>query len=1020
MISRFWKKAEFLASCASLLFFCAGALAAQSPTASIRGQVTDPSGAAVTEATVLLTTPSGGSMDTVSNKEGFYEFKDLAPGNYEIKAVAKGFALFDKTGIALAADQSLRFNIPLALQEQQEKVFVNDTTTQVDVSPTNNANTIVLQGKDLDALSDDPDELESELQALAGPSAGPNGGQIYIDGFTAGQLPPKASIREIRINQNPFSSEYDRLGYGRVEIFTKPGTDKLHGQFMISGNDSAFNARNPFEILPANTPAPGYHSEQFSGNIGGAINKKASFFFNIEQRDIEGLNIVSSTVICGDPKLLIPCSSSQAPFSIIPYSAAVANPQTRTNLSPRIDYQLTPTNTLTARYQYFRESESNDGVGQFNLAEVGTNYLSAEHTLQVTDTQTINSSTINEIRFQYVHDNDLTTPVNATTNVAVGGAFNGLGYGGENISDVQNRFEVQDIVYKNYRKHSWKFGARLRSTNDLNATAANFTGTFTFGTQSLIGCTPTPQTPCPSETPLEVYQTTLQGLAADLTIPEIQQKYGYGGPSYYSQTFGTPSASVTLVDAGLFVQDDWKLRPNVTISYGLRFETQNNFSDKSDFAPRLGIAWGIGGNAKNPPKTVLRAGFGMFYDRFSYNLVLTQERFNESGAAQQQYLIQNPSFFLTSTANPNCVPPFTLPLPAECSVSSSSSGTIDYQSNPNLHAPYIIQTGVTLERQLSKVANVAVTYLNSRGVHQFYTDNINPIDPENPTGARPIPSDGNNNVYQYQSEGIFKQNQLIVNGSIRMGAKLSLFGYYTLGYANSDTSGAMSFPSIPGDLQEDYGRASYDIRHRLFVGGTIGLPRGFRLSPFLIASSGIPFNITTGSDPYQDANFNVRPAFATCTSANQTKFGCFAIPSAADLGNPATYTPIPVNYGDGPGRFSLNLRLSKTFGFGPVLENAAGGGGGPMGGGTFGRGPGGPGRGGPGGGRGGPDAGATNRRYALTFSVNARNIFNNVNLATPIGNLGSPLFGESNGLAGRPYSDPTSNRRLDLQVTFTF
>jgi len=250
-----------------------------------------------------------------------------------------------------------------------------------------------------------------------------------------------------------------------------------------------------------------------------------------------------------------------------------------------------------------------------------------------------------------------------------------------------------------------------------------------------------------------------------------------------------------------------------------------------------------------------------------------------------------------------------------------------------------------------------------------------------------------------------------------MGAKLSLFGYYTLNYANSDTSGAGSFPSIPGDLQEDYGRASYDIRHRLFLGGTIGMPRGFRLSPFLIASSGIPFNITSGTDPYQSNQYNVRPAFAACTPAIQTKFGCFVIPAATDL---STYTPIPVNYGDGPGRFSLNLRLSKTFGFGPVLEGASGGGGGLMGGGTFGRPGGGGPRGGPGGGRGGPDAGATNRRYAVTFSVNARNLFNNVNLATPIGNLGSPLFGESNGLTGRPYSDSTSNRRLDLQVTFTF
>src|SRR6202022_4203624 len=149
----------------------------------------------------------------------------------------------------------------MVLEVQQEKVLVQESTSQLDVNPANNANTIVLQGKDLDALSDDPDELQSELQALAGPSAGPNGGQIYIDGFTAGQLPPKGSIREIRINQNPFSSEYDKLGYGRIEIFTKPGTDKLHGQFSLLGNSSTFNSRNPFEIPQNGAALPGYHSE---------------------------------------------------------------------------------------------------------------------------------------------------------------------------------------------------------------------------------------------------------------------------------------------------------------------------------------------------------------------------------------------------------------------------------------------------------------------------------------------------------------------------------------------------------------------------------------------------------------------------------------------------------------------------------------------------------------------------------------------------------------------------------------
>jgi hypothetical protein len=962
---------------------------AQDQTGVIRGQVTDPSGAALVGATVLLTTPSGGSMDTTTNKEGGYEFRNLAPGNYEIKAVAAGFAMFDKNGVALGAGQALRLDIPLTLEVEKEKVEVSSSTTQLDVSPQNNANSIVLQGKDLEALSDDPDELSSELQALAGPSAGPNGGQIYIDGFTAGQLPPKASIREIRINQNPFSSEYDKLGYGRIEIFTKPGTDKLHGQLQMLGNASAFNSRNPFENLKPGTTPPDYNSEQYSGNIGGPINKKASFFFNIERRNIGALNVVSATV-------LDPANN----FAIVPESLAVPFPQTRTNLSPRIDYQITSNNTLTVRYQYFRDVATNAGIGLFNLPETGTDTLGVEHTFQATDTQIIGAHAINESRFQFVHADTENTPLQTGTFVDVGGAFKGNGSGGFGTSDIQKRYEYQNTTFLNYGKHAWKFGGRIRATNDRDQISNNFNGTFSFGSRPNPDptCIPAPANNNCIITPIVAYQITEQGIAAGLPFAAIQAMGG--GASYFTQTFqaagGTQiiPSTVTLVDAGLFIQDDWKVRPNVTLSYGLRFETQNNFSDKSDFAPRVGLAWGIGGSAKNPPKTILRAGFGMFYDRFTYDLVETQQRLNELNPLQQQLQIQNPNFFL----------PVPNPVPAGTLVSTQ------YQTNNNLRTPYTIQAGVTLERQLTKFANIAVTYLNSRGVHQFYTNNLNPFLPATSTSAagRPFPSLGN--IFQYQSGADFEQNQLIVNGSVRLGAKLLLSGYYTYNHANSDTSGVNSFPSNPLDLRQDYGRASFDIRQRLFVVGTIGLPRGFRMSPFVFASSGIPFNITTGTDPFQGNLFNVRPTFATCTPSNLTKFGCFNA-------NPApTATPIPIYFGEGPGRFSMNLRVTKTFGFGPVIEgasSAAGGGG--MSGGTFGRGPG---RGG-GGGR-GMDAGATNRRYALTVGVIGRNIFNNNNVATPIGNLGSPLFGESNGPAGRPYNDSSSNRRLDLQLTFTF
>jgi Carboxypeptidase regulatory-like domain len=971
---------------------------AQTGTGGIRGQVTDPSGGALVGATVLLTTPSGGSMDTTTNKDGVYEFKGLAAGTYEIKAVAAGFAMFDKPGVALAAGQTLRLDVQMTIEVQQEKVVVQSSSAQLDTSPENNANSITLTGKDLEALSDDPDELQSELEALAGPSAGPNGGQMYIDGFTAGQLPPKASIREIRINQNPFSSEYDKLGYGRIEIFTKPGTDKYHGQFQVQGNASAFNSRNPFQS--PDVESPDYNTELYSGNIGGPINKKTSFFFTIDRRDIGSLNVVNASVVCGDSILNIPCPTGTAPFSILNgYSQAVTNPQTRTNLSPRIDYQVTPNNTLTVRYQYWRDTETNEDVGQFNLGETGLNTLEVEHTLQATDTQVIGAHVINESRFQFVQDDNEIMPVSNLTTVSAQGAFTGQGSGALNSSELERRYEYQNTTFWNVGKHAWKFGGRLRATDDHDQPSTNFTGTFTFGSRVNPSCTVTPTDSC-ILTGLQAYQTTVQLLAEGFSIPYIQAQGG--GASYYTQTFqvagGTTvvPVSTTLVDAGLFVQDDWKIRPNVTLSYGLRFETQNNFSDHSDFAPRLGFAWGIGGSAKKPPKMVLRAGFGLFYDRFTYDLVEKQQLFNKENPIQEQLQVPNPSFFPNIPAN----------------LSPDSSLVSYYQYNPNLKAPYTIQSGVTLERQLSKVANIAVTYLNSRGVHQFFTDNVNAADPT--TGVRP--DTGHGNVFMYASGADFEQNQLIVNGRIQMGSKLSLFGYYTYGRANSDTSGVNSLASVPEKVWLDYGRASFDIRNRLFLGGTWGLPKGFRLSPFVIASSGIPFNITTGTDPFQSNTYNFRPTFATCSAQNATvtKYGCF---DANPVYSPG-YVPVPIYYADGPGRFTFNLRLSKTIGFGPATESA-GGSGGPPGGGTFGRGPGGGGRGGPGGGR-GMDAGASNRKYSLTFGVQARNLFNNVNPAAPVGNLGSPIFGESNALAGGPFGNSSYNRRFDLQVSFSF
>ena len=247
-------------------------------------------------------------MVAQTDEQGKYAFRNLTPGTYTLTINLKGFDDFVKAGIVVARGQPQVVNAQMSVAVEKQQITVTDTTTKVSVNPDENASALVIKGKDLEALSDDPDELQSELEALAGPSAGPNGGQIYIDGFTGGQLPPKSSIREIRVNQNPFSAQYDSLGYGRIEILTKPGTDKFHGQLFVDGNDSAFNTRNPFA-----TDIPGYHSELFNGNIGGPINKKTSFYVDGQRRDIEDDAIVNATVLDPKPQSDFPGSRRSPP-----------------------------------------------------------------------------------------------------------------------------------------------------------------------------------------------------------------------------------------------------------------------------------------------------------------------------------------------------------------------------------------------------------------------------------------------------------------------------------------------------------------------------------------------------------------------------------------------------------------------------------------------------------------------------------------------------------------------------------
>src|SRR5205807_7652252 len=363
---------------------------------------------------------------------------------------------------------------------------------------------------------------------------------------------------------------------------------------------------------------------------------------------------------------------------------------------------------------------------------------------------------------------------------------------------------------------------------------------------------------------------------------------------------------------------------------------------KFNFAPRFGFAWSPGAaNATKPPKTVIRGGAGIFYNRFGEGNVLTADRFN--GVSELQFVVAEPvSKILNSPTQADLDVPSARPIynllnlfpnvPNITGVVAPTQQTI-WRVAPNLQAPSVYLLGVQVERQLPKNITAFVGVYNVRILHVIRQRDINAPLPQTittltPNGIRPNPADlcalywqnpaapcALGDIDQYESSGKMHQNRIFVGFNSRLNPGLSLQGSYSFSSTKSDADGG--FPVNSYDFTGEWSRASFDIRHSFNLVGTINAP-WWKLvfSPFITASSGPPFNITTGRDTNLDRIANERPSFAganaDCTNINIrcTQFGNFNL-----VPNPGEQI-IPRNFGQGPGSLSVNLTVSRTFGFG--------------------------------------------------------------------------------------------------------
>jgi hypothetical protein len=778
--------------------------------ARITVTVVDQSGAVIPNAKVTVTpvaTPGGAVPPATTNEKGIAAVTGLAPGRYSIHAEFPGFEPRVLKDVAIKNGDN-KHVVVLAIQGLQDSVTVSRDAREAASDRRSTFGTAMTR-EQIDALSDDPDEMAQQLQDIAGGNA-----VIRVDSFEGGRLPPKSTIKAVHITRDAFAAENHFAGGLFIDIITQPGMGPLRGNMNLRLRDGSLSGRPPATFAERSKKGP-ERTQGYGGGIGGSlIRQKASFSINVN----------------GSTQYDTPYFYYTTPDFQKVNTLAPRRPRDFMFVYSLFDYAITRDQTLRVNYSQDQSSSHGIGVGGYDLGDRGYSTEDRGHTLRIQEAGPLGRRFFTNTRASINWSKSSSQSLFEGPTIRVLDAFTSGGqqqHGGTRSKSINLQSDLDYVR----GIHSVRTGIQLDGGSYHSDASANYFGTYTF-----------------------------ESIAAYLD----------GRPRSFTQRTGDPNIDYWNLQAGAYLQDDIRVRKNLTLSPGVRYEAQTHLSDLNNVGPRFGVTWSPG----KAGKMTLRGSAGIFYDWLFSNVY--EQTIRVDGFRQRELNIIDPSYPTLDTSG-GVIPP-----------------TNKYLLSRGLQMQRNTRFSAGVDRGITRMLRVNATYAHTSGANLMRGHNLNP-----PTD-RVRPDSAFANIVEVLGDAKSRQHTLIVGSSLNfnvaptgggpiminggmmiMGGgppppppppgtrptpanqrwnwrRLSIFTNVVLGRSLNNTDGAFSLPAT-GRIEDDWGPANFDVRRRFNVSLSSTQLRNLNANLNFNASSAPPYTIRTGVDTNRDLLFTDRP-----------------------------------------------------------------------------------------------------------------------------------------------------------------